>query len=192
MEPSTVDTLNPLLYEYINNGDTEKVKLILNYKTNLTVDYNGTPLLLAIQNENLDICKLLINQGADIDLADADNKTPLMFAIKLKNIEICEYLINNGASMELFDGDGNNALQLAIKYTNMGLIKTIIEKDMNLTNNINVAGMNAVEYAVDMKLPEVVELLYSHHNIKNVIIEAYLELTKELREMKLHDTVLIE
>jgi ankyrin repeat protein len=44
--------------------------------------------MLAIEYNNIEICKLLIEKGANIDLQTEYIGTALMFAIRQENIEI--------------------------------------------------------------------------------------------------------
>lgn len=71
---------------------------------------NFTPLHCAILNHNLDVVKLLVENGADINLGIImkSNRlhenlrwTPFLLAVKENQIEIMEYLKTKGASEDI-------------------------------------------------------------------------------------------
>ena len=71
-----------------------KIIKIINKK-----DSDGiTILMYAIKNDKIEICKMLIDNGADLNSKDNNGKTPLMYAIINNNIKICEMLINKGVN----------------------------------------------------------------------------------------------
>ena len=61
------------LFEAIKSGDISSVKKLIEEKTidvNCRHEYGWTPLLLAAVNSRTDICELLLNCGADINITD--------------------------------------------------------------------------------------------------------------------------
>ena len=70
---------------------------------------------------NTEIMKLLIENGANVNLIDTAGETPLTYAIHCNNLEATNLLIENGANMNLIDGSGWLPLNVAIfakKYPN--------------------------------------------------------------------------
>ncbi len=49
---------------------------------------NSTPLLIALQNAHLDLARVLIERGADVNLANRKGWNPLYMAVKVRNQEI--------------------------------------------------------------------------------------------------------
>ena len=59
-----------------------------------TVDEESYPLQSATLEGHLDIVKLLVGNGADVNYQDKRNKmTPLHWAVHEKNIEMCDYFL---------------------------------------------------------------------------------------------------
>jgi ankyrin repeat protein len=90
----------------IENLDT--IKLLVSKGVNINVqyysDYEGinTPLMLAVKNENPEIVKFLIQNGAKINIkleSFGKIKTALSIAIEKNNPEIIRLLIENGAKI---------------------------------------------------------------------------------------------
>ena len=55
-------------------------------------EFDQTPLHIAVLKENLDIIKVLLEEGADINQVDEKNLTPLDYARDEKNNEIILFL----------------------------------------------------------------------------------------------------
>ncbi|KAI1472363.1 ankyrin repeat-containing domain protein [Daldinia caldariorum] len=62
-----------------------------------TCDGGKTPLHAAVEKGHLDIVKMLVEAGADINAEDDMSKTPLFYARIHENKEIGEFLLENGA-----------------------------------------------------------------------------------------------
>lgn len=70
-------------------------------------------LMVAARIGNLDVIKLLIENGADIDSADMDGKTALSVAAREAYAGCVEYLISKGANLDIAGADGKTALMEA-------------------------------------------------------------------------------
>ena len=93
--------------ELINKGEVD-----INASTNDY--YKDTPLIKAIYTKNnLEITKILIEAGADINKGDFENVTPLMCAVINAQKDIIDYLITKNADVNLQTKHGDTALILA-------------------------------------------------------------------------------
>lgn len=95
------------LLQAINSGDAKSVADILgdNAGLDLAFDLDGyTPLLLAIDRDNVDIMQQLFKAGADINQRDKkDGQTPLMRALANDFIKPALFLLNHGADVNARD-----------------------------------------------------------------------------------------
>lgn len=87
-----------------------------------------TPLMLAAQSGSVALMQVLVEQGADVNAADAmDGWTPLMYAVTSGIIPATTWLLAVGAEVNATDAAGNTALHLAIEkgfvYTVEALLK---------------------------------------------------------------------
>lgn len=73
-----------------------------------------TPLLFAARSGCRACAEILLDAGADIDLADPYAVTPLMVAILNLHRDFAAYLVDAGAGIELWDLFGRTPLYLAI------------------------------------------------------------------------------
>lgn len=81
----------------VNNYLTVARSLLkLGADPNIACRYNQTPLFLAIDHENIEMVKLLINNGADVNRRCSD-KTPLQIATERGLKKVVALLLKNGA-----------------------------------------------------------------------------------------------
>lgn len=108
------------LIKACENNDLEKVKeLVLTQDINFNKSYHYTPLHYAVENDNLEMVKILVENGADINTLQSKNKyspfyttsgrksyytkrkdfvnTPLHHAYLYKKWTVAEYLVSKGA-----------------------------------------------------------------------------------------------
>lgn len=92
-------------------------------------DSKEPPIVTATKTGNVEVIKLLLNNGADINAVDYYGQSPLFFAIKEKNLELVKFLVENGAIVNTKeDGFGKTAFHYAISNQDINIIKYLIEK----------------------------------------------------------------
>ncbi len=82
------------------------------------------PLAWAARNGQLEIARLLIQQGANVNGRDVWGSTPLHLAVGYP--DIVDLLIASGANVNLRDGFGNTPLHLAVRQPFDAL--TVVQK----------------------------------------------------------------
>lgn len=93
----------------------EIIEILLNNK-DINIDYtvNGhSALSLALYYGYIDIAKLLIAQGANVNVQDTYGNTPLILAVKLNNIDLVKLLLEKNADISLKDNEEYDALDWA-------------------------------------------------------------------------------
>lgn len=73
-----------------------------------------TPLLFAARQGSLDVAKVLVEAGADVNLQDPDLVSPMVTAIVNGHYDIAAYLAGKGADIDLADRWGRAALWAAV------------------------------------------------------------------------------
>ncbi|XP_031573120.1 myotrophin-like [Actinia tenebrosa] len=72
-----------------------------------------TPLHHAIDAGKIEVCKFLVNKGADVDLEDEGECTPLYIAILKNNKKIAQWLLEMGADKKGKSPDGDKYVECA-------------------------------------------------------------------------------
>lgn len=88
------------LKRIIGSVDDKEVRNLVNAQRPVT---NVCALHLAARGGYFDICELLFQYGADLDLTNTDERTPLHFAAMKGFIDICQYFVENGAILDSRD-----------------------------------------------------------------------------------------
>ncbi len=88
----------------------EKKKEYVNVKNS---NCNATALIYAVQSNNEEMVRLLLEAGADTDEKCCGDYTSLMFAAQNGYTTIVELLLQNGADISLKDEQGETALNIA-------------------------------------------------------------------------------
>lgn len=100
------------MYTSSTSGNIEIVELLLNSAT-VDIDSqdnenNSTALLTALINNHTDIAKLLIKEGANVDLADDAGLAPLHVAAVYGWLDLVKMIVEEGeGNVNLVDYEGN-------------------------------------------------------------------------------------
>jgi ankyrin repeat protein len=140
-------------------GDTAAVQQLLQQGAHIeaTDKWGSTPLLQAVQNGKIEVVKLLLGKGANIEAASGDG-TSLILAAAAGNIEIVQVLLEKGANTGATDGSGDTALLKAVNRRDNNLVKLLLEKGAN-TQAKNRNGFMALYLAASGGNVEGVKLL---------------------------------
>jgi ankyrin repeat protein len=93
--------------------------------------------MMAIENNNFNIFKLLIDEGTLIDLVDSQKKTILMYCSLIPDIDlkIVELIFKSDEKIiDMQDENGFTVLMhcFSCKHVNRGLIQILLDNDPNL------------------------------------------------------------
>lgn len=99
---------------------------VIGYKYKSITD--TTALMLAIESNNLDVVKLLVKYGANVNYIDEDNDSisPLILAIYLGHDDISKYLLTRNVDISYYDDTGMTALMTAIRWKRLSMIKELL------------------------------------------------------------------
>jgi uncharacterized protein len=124
------------------NGLTTSVKRLLsirNINVNVKDDESGmTPLHWAAVNGHIEIARLLLQNGAEVNAKGYNGSTPLQFAAEEDNVDILHLLVENGANLEAQNDHGWRALHFATYYGHLHIIQELISRyhvDINARDN---------------------------------------------------------
>lgn len=105
----------------------------------------ATPLIIAMLMDDLELMKLLISAGANVNVVDKVMGSPLHIASFINDIDMVEMLLKAGAEPNIRNLESYIPLHYAVAYASLDLINILIENgaDPNLTGKYN---FNAFEY----------------------------------------------
>ena len=113
-------------------GLTTSVKRLLsirNINVNVKDDYRGdTPLHYAAENGHIEIARLLLQNGADLNVRSNRGRTPLHLAAENGNVDILHLLVENGVDLEVQANNGSRTLHFAALHGHLPFIQELISR----------------------------------------------------------------
>jgi ankyrin repeat protein len=172
----------PLLYALKREDiDIEIVKILSSsYDVNQKNPINKLtwrPVLLAIDSNNLDAVKDLLNKGAKIDLVTLSNNikwTPILYAVYKGSLPIVEELMNRGVDINKFIREVRSPFNYSIQVlcddfeNRFSIFKFFLDNkdkykiDINL---VDVFGMTPLKWAIECRKDNVIKLLLESNAI---------------------------
>lgn len=107
-------------------------------KANVNIpDEGGTmPLHQAAFAGNLPLVKLLVDAGADLNVARRSDygRTALNTALYMNRLDVADYLVTKGADLSIPDAGGNTPLKNIMKMGHFKTLDTTLEEKLDLSN----------------------------------------------------------
>ena len=156
-------------FQHVNDGNYTALKDMLSNEKidiNLQDTFGETPLIIAVEDGNENIIKLLLEHGADIHQTNQNHETALMTALSIDNINIIKLFFDHGKSINLEHGKsinlentyGYTPLMLAVSNGNEEAIKLLLDNGADI-NQLNQNGMTPLMLAVSNDNEEAMEML---------------------------------
>jgi ankyrin repeat protein len=138
-------------------GDTEKVRGFL--KKGIDGQDIGTALAGASRHGHLQVIKLLLAKGADVNAKGQYERTALSEASGSGHLEIVKLLLVKGADVNAKDDSGWTALMFAAMDGNVEIVQALLDKGPDINH---VGGMHCTTALDWAESDEVVKLLRAH------------------------------
>ncbi|MBP1047346.1 ankyrin repeat domain-containing protein [Enterococcus sp. BWM-S5] len=151
-----VKTFEPgTLLTAVNQRNLDQVREILqdpNYVIDEVDGENNTPLNIAVHNNDVEIAKLLIDRGADINKQNTISDSPYLYAGAQGRTEILTYMLGNAEpDLTVHNRFGGNALIPAAEKGHIDNVKLLLadgREDIDFQNNY---GYTALIEAVGLR-----------------------------------------
>ncbi|XP_043078112.1 histone-lysine N-methyltransferase EHMT1-like [Puntigrus tetrazona] len=151
------------LYISAKQGELQKVLLMLvdgidpNFK--MESQNKRTPLHVAAEAGHQEVCHMLVQAGANLDMCDEDQRTPLMEACENDHLDTVRYLLRAGAIVSHKDVEGSSCLHLAAKAGHFGIVQHLLSTGIVDINCQDDGGWTAMIWATEYKHIDQVKLL---------------------------------
>jgi ankyrin repeat protein len=129
-------------------------------------EYGRTCLMEAAIDGHLDICRLLLDKGAQLEARDINGITPLQVAAIQGYVETVRLLCDHGADVEASDNTGWKPLHYAAFWGHISVVKELIEERNAEINARKNYGQTALRLARHNDKADVAAYLVSHGGIE--------------------------
>ncbi|MBN2072161.1 MAG: ankyrin repeat domain-containing protein [Candidatus Krumholzibacteriota bacterium] len=154
---ATVPSVAGDIHAAIEAGDAARVKEILrnvpeavNERADNT--FRELPIHFAATVGNIEIARILLDAGADVDAGDSDNSTALGIAAMRKHHEMVRFLLEQGADVNHRDRKADTPLSFACYRGNDEMVQILIDSGADLYFR-NPHGETMLHYACQRGLP---------------------------------------
>ena len=125
----------PLLWASLSSSG-EFIETLIDLGANVNAqrsDDKVTPLILSADCNNFLAVNLLLDHGADANIASADGNSPMHRAVSNGFFYIAKRLVEKGSDVNLQNKEGITPLFLGVKNKHEQLIKLLIENEADVT-----------------------------------------------------------
>ena len=167
----------------IDVDSLEMVKLLLKHDPDVNIDYAriGTaPILHAVSKGNIEIIKVLLQNGAKPDVYDDDDMSPLMIALERNRFDIAKILLEYRADINSSSYDGKTALHHAADNGKLEIVEFLLKNNATIDCEFGapISKLTPLFVAVDSGHTEVVKTLLingANANNESVQIATFVE-----------------
>nr|XP_015840312.1 PREDICTED: ankyrin repeat domain-containing protein 17 isoform X7 [Tribolium castaneum] len=106
-----------------------------------------TPLMEAASAGHLDIVKLLVKHGADVNAQSTSGNTPLMYGCAGGHTKVVEFLLEHGANVEDHNENGHTPLMEAASAGHVDLAKILLKRGAGINTHSNEFKESALTLA---------------------------------------------
>jgi ankyrin repeat protein len=131
------DTEKTALHYAVLNGHTNIVKILLEEGADSNLqDENGCSCLLLLRRNIEQILPLLLEFGANLEIADYEGRTLLNLAAQTKDKNFIKFLLDAGADVNCQDAKGMTPLLNAAKAKNYEVVEFLLKQNNSKGSNL--------------------------------------------------------
>jgi ankyrin repeat protein len=120
-------------------------------------EYEG-PIMIAVQNDDLDEVRRLIAAGEDVNRAEDDDSTPIFTAVTHGNLEMVRMLIDFGAKVNVRNDEKQTPLMMIDDDASLELVQLLL-KNGSKVNAVAKEGDTALIRLAREAKPEILQAL---------------------------------
>jgi len=135
----------------------------------------NTPLILACEQNNIDIVKILVESGCDIHRKNNNGYSAVDIACMNGHFQIFIYLVEAGANLERHDQYNKSLLMMACEFGTLEMVDYLLNKKSNYyidhrkIDAVDTINRTALMYACRRGHYDIVKCLIQHHCNINII-----------------------
>ena len=167
-------------------GNEEAVGSLIQCGADVNVIDNYGKMAIFYAAKHINIVKILVEAGADLEHQDLQGKTPLLEAIDVGNTEVVDFLVKSGANANRKDEDhGRTPIFFAVFKRNIEICETLIKSGVDV-NSKDKYGDPLIFYAISYKDQDMLALLLKFNpDLKGNGTLSVLEYAKENGDEKI-------
>ena len=123
--------------------------MLLVYTSDIAIE-NQIPLYMAIEFDNFEIIKLLVDNGAEINAISINGKAPLHCAVEKGKLNIIQWLAEHGADINIESHpirfSGHQSLSERIIQNNIAIIKKPIKNQDQIVPNEKIDSFDFIQW----------------------------------------------
>ncbi|CVL07664.1 related to Ca2+/calmodulin-dependent protein kinase Ibeta2 [Fusarium mangiferae] len=108
---------------------------------------------------DIDMVRLLVDRGIDVNAPDENGRTPLHLSATIGNVEMARVLCEGGAVIETTNESGHTPLQVAAMKGHTDVAELLLEKGADIEASDNYGGFTPLGFAASMNHSAVTRLL---------------------------------
>ncbi|CBZ27339.1 ankyrin/TPR repeat protein [Leishmania mexicana MHOM/GT/2001/U1103] len=154
------------------NGDAEMIRLLLEYKADLSIENldGNTPLVMGVKGRQLECIRILANAGADVNKESPSGSAAAHYAASMGYLDCLRLLVELGAKTIYGENEAGTLLHWACHSGDVNCIGAVIYEFKVPINAVDKHGGTALFTAIFMKKMEAAEFLIEHGATVNIAI----------------------
>ncbi|UER67576.1 ankyrin repeat domain-containing protein [Borrelia sp. BU AG58] len=129
------ETKNDFLNTSVYFRNIRGTIIALTIGAEINYEHKISPISISIINNDLEITKILIDHGININKIDETEHPPIFWAIYLNNEEIFDLLAEKGADLSFTLKGGKTPMQAAVEIENTKLIELLLKKNTYMADS---------------------------------------------------------
>jgi ankyrin repeat protein len=117
-----------------------------------------TPLMYAIRGNHVEVAKILIEAGADLNQCDANGTPPIAIATRDPNTTMLKLLVDKGAAVDAKDTEERTALLIAASSGSFDAVQLLLNHGADI-EAVDSSNNTALSEAIGMRDKEMMTLL---------------------------------
>lgn len=146
----------------VMNQHTNAVAALLNsgHASPNIPDFDGrSPLHMAVDQQNAELVRMLLEFGANPNQADVEGATPLHEACSLGNAAIACLLLQNGAYVDVKDHEGEEPVFYAVREHHVEVVKVLAAYGCEMWKCVNEDGETPLDLSMAIRDSQMTKFL---------------------------------